>query len=84
MIIEIHSKWEYESVDSYEYNQTAVIKGLTIYYGKVKNDLNNLITNAYLQIDDIKIHFEYTENDYFYLLDFIYFYCVKTIVHFFV
>lgn len=62
MIIEIHSKWEYESVDSYEYNQTAVIKGLTIYYGKVKNDLNNLITNAYLQIDDIKIHFEYTEN----------------------
>ena len=62
MVIDIHSKWEYAPINLDDYNQTAEIQGFTLYYDEVKNDKNSFIIKAYLRIDDIKIHFEYTEN----------------------
>lgn len=62
MVIDIHSKWDYAPINLANYNQTAEINGFTIYYDEVKNDKNSFIIKAYLHIDNIKIHFEYTEN----------------------
>ena len=62
IVVDVHSKWEYASIDLANYNQTAEIQGYIIYYCEEKNEKNSFISKAYLQIDNIKIHFEYTEN----------------------
>ncbi|MCX4361972.1 MAG: hypothetical protein OSJ74_01105 [Clostridia bacterium] len=67
IVFDIHSQWDYKPIDFTIYDSTIEQQGHTIYYGEVKtveNQINKFIVKAYLQIDDIKIHFEYEESSF--------------------
>ncbi len=60
--VDANSRWDYKKIDMLDYDKTVKMQGCNIYYSESKcSDSNYFIANAYIQFNDIKIHFEYLE-----------------------
>lgn len=60
--VDAHLRWDYKKINMLDYDKTVKMQGCNIYYSESKcSDSNYFIANAYIQFNDIKIHFEYLE-----------------------